>query len=254
MSTSPPLQYLNFKQLIDLTGAVQRLIRSRLWAQIVVGMILGVTLGMLEGRRIRVAAVSHSPQFDKRANLMRAIERAMEEAVDQEEMVVFPAEREGRPVVARAHEALLHESEAGSAATFPLVHGERVVGALTFERAAGHRFEVPALEICAAVASVAGPIIELKHGNEASLPRHAGRSAKGLWDKLVGPGHPGWKLGAIGISALAAFLALATGAFRVSAKVVRLSRPAVLQRSVQATTVIPHMYPISDVEAVTVNR
>lgn len=176
-----------------------------------------VTLGMLEGKRVRVAAVSHSPQFEKRANLMRAVERAMEEAVDQEEPVVYPPEQTDLPVVARAHEALLHESQAGSAATFPLVHGEQVIGALTFERAAGHRFDVPALEVCAAIAAVAGPIIELKQGNEASLPVHAGRSAKGLWDKLAGPGHPGWKLGALGVIALAAFLALATGDFRVSA-------------------------------------
>lgn len=190
-----------------------------------------VTLGLLEGKRVRVAAVSHSPQFEKRANLMRAIERAMEEAIDQEEMVVYPGEREGRPVVARAHEALLHESEAGSATTFPLVHGGRVVGALTFERAAGHRFEAPTLEICAAVASVAGPIIELKHGNEASLPLHAGRSAKSLWEKLAGPGRPGWKLGAIGVAALAAFLALASGEFRVSAN---STVEGVVQRAVSA--------------------
>jgi RND family efflux transporter MFP subunit len=190
-----------------------------------------VTLGMLEGKRVRVAAVSHSPQFEKRANLMRAIERAMEEAVDQEEMVVYPAEREGRPVVARAHEALLRESEAGSATTFPLEHGGHVVGALTFERAAGHRFEVPTLEVCAAVASIAGPIIELKHGNEASLPMHAGRSAKGLWQRLAGPGHPGWKLGAIGLSAAATFLAFATGEFRVSAN---STVEGVVQRAVSA--------------------
>jgi len=190
-----------------------------------------VTLGLLEGKRVRVAAVSHSPQFEKRANLMRAIERAMEEAIDQEEQVVYPAERGGQPVVARAHEALLNESQAGSATSFPLVHGDRVIGALTFERAAGHRFEAPALEICAAVASVAGPIIELKHGNEASLPLHAGRSAKSLWDRLVGPGHPGWKLGTIGVIAVAAFLALASGDFRVSAN---STVEGVVQRAVSA--------------------
>ena len=190
-----------------------------------------VTLGMLAGQRVKVSAVSHSPQFEKRANLMRAIERAMEEAIDQEEAVVYPAEREGRPVVARAHEALLHESQAGSAATFPLVHGERVVGALTFERAAGHRFDVPALEVCEAVASISGPIIELKHANEASLPVHAGRSAKSLWDKLAGPGYPGWKLGAIGVIAVAAFLALASGDFRVSANSMV---EGVVQRAVSA--------------------
>lgn len=176
-----------------------------------------VTLGLLQGARVKIAAVSHSPQFEHRANLMRAIERAMEEAIDQGEPVVYPPERDGPAVVARAHEALLQESEAGSAATFPLVHGERVIGALTFERAAGHRFDAPVLEVCEAVASVAGPIVELKQGNEASLPLHTGRSVKSLWQRLAGPGYPGWKLGSLAVIALAAFLALATGEFRVSA-------------------------------------
>ncbi|MGA7984717.1 MAG: HlyD family efflux transporter periplasmic adaptor subunit [Burkholderiales bacterium] len=175
-----------------------------------------VSLGTLDGKRIKLRAVSHSAQFEQRANLLRAVEGAMEEAVDQVETVVFPPEQDARPVVARAHEALLHESEAGSAASFPLLHGERVVGALTLERAKGYRFDVPTLEVCAAVASVAGPIIELKRGNEISLPLHAGRSAKGLWEKLVGAGHAGLKLGALGVAALAAFFAFATGPYRVS--------------------------------------
>lgn len=176
-----------------------------------------VTLGLLKGRRVTVTAVSHSPMFESRANLVRAIERAMEESVDQEAVVVYPPEGDEQPVVARAHEALLAESEAGSAATFPLVNGDGIVGALTFERAAGHRFEAPTLEVCEAVASIAGPVVELKQANEASLPVHAARSARGFWDRLFGPGYPGYKLTAIGVIALAIFLALAEGAFRVSA-------------------------------------
>jgi RND family efflux transporter MFP subunit len=175
-----------------------------------------VTIGVLDGRRVKVRAVSHSSQFEQRANLLRAVESAMEEAIDQEEAVVYPPAQPARAVVSRAHEALLHESEAGSAATFPLLHGDKVVGALTLERAKGFRFDVPTLEVCQAVASVAGPIVELKRGNEISLPLHAGRSAKGLWEKLVGPGHAGLKLGVAGVAALAAFLAFATGPYRVS--------------------------------------
>src|SRR5512146_2895202 len=175
-----------------------------------------VTLGILDGRRIKVRAVSHSSQFEQRANLLRAVEAAMEEAVDQEEAVVYPPVQPGLPVVARAHEALLHESEAGSAATFPLLHGEKVVGALTLERAKGYRFDVPTLEVCQAVASVAGPIVELKREGEVSLPLHAGRSAKGLWQRLVGPENAGLKLAIAGVAALALFLGFATGPYRVS--------------------------------------
>ena len=176
-----------------------------------------VSLGLLKGRRVTIRAVSHSPQFDRRANLMRAIEAAMEEAIDQGERVVYPALKDSRPLVARAHEALLQESEAGSAASFPLVHGERVIGALTLERAAGHRFDSATLVVCEAVASVAGPIAELKRGNEAGLLAHGGRSAKRLWEKLAGPGNAGFKLGTVAFLAIAAFLALATGEFRISA-------------------------------------
>ena len=190
-----------------------------------------VSLGILEGNRIRVRAVSHSSQFERRANLVRAVEGAMEEAVDQEDSVVYPPEQEARAIVARAHEALLHESEAGSAVTFPLLHGSRVVGALTLERAKGFRFDLPTLEVCKAVASVAGPIVELKRGNEISLPLHAGRSAKGLWEKLVGPGHAGLKLGALGLAAAALFLAFATGTYRVSAN---STIEGVVQRAITA--------------------
>jgi len=162
---------------------------------------------------------------------MRAVEGAMEEAVDQEQAVVYPVEQQARPVVTHAHEALLHESEAGSAATFPLVHNDRVVGALTLERAKGHRFDLPTLEVCEAVASVAGPIIDLKRGTELSLLGHAGRSAKGLWERLVGPGYSGLKLGAAGLVALAAFLAFVTGPFRVSANA---TIEGIVQRAITA--------------------
>jgi RND family efflux transporter MFP subunit len=191
-----------------------------------------VSLGILEGRRIKVSAVSHSPRFDRRASLMLAIEGAMEEAIDQEETVVCPAGHGERPVVALAHEALLRESQAGSAATFPLAHGDRVVGALTLERASGYRFDAPTRVICEAVASVAGPIVDLKRGNEIGLLRHVGRSAKTLWEQLVGPGHAALKLATPAVLAIAAFLAFATGDYRVSAN-------SILEGTVQRAVTAP---------------
>lgn len=192
-----------------------------------------VALGVVKGHSVRIRAVSHSPQFEKRANLMRAIEGAMEEAVDQGESVVSPPERdEGRAVVARAHETLLQESGAGSAATFPLLSEGRVIGALTLERATGHRFDVPTLEICEAVAAVAGPIVELKRAGEMNLAAHAGRSALSLWRGLAGPGHAALKLGAAGLVLAAAFLAFATGPYRVSAN-------ATLEGAVQRAITAP---------------
>jgi len=190
-----------------------------------------VALGTLDGQRIKLRAVSHSAQFDGRANLLRAVEGAMEEALDQEASVVYPPQ-ELHPVVARAHEQLVHESAAGSAATFPLMHAGRLVGALTLERAAGHRFDAATLEVCAAVASIAGPLIELTRAGDAGLPTHAWQATRGQWHKLAGPGHPGLKLAAAAGAALALFLAFASGMYRVAAN-------ATLEGAVQRAVTAP---------------
>jgi multidrug efflux pump subunit AcrA (membrane-fusion protein) len=176
-----------------------------------------VTLGLLKGERVKVWSMSHSGQFDRRANLMRAVEEAMDEAIDQRSTVVYPPERSTQQVVAISHANLVRESESGSAVTLPLESGGKAVGALTLERAPGLQFDPLSVEICEAVAAVAGPIIELKRGNERGLLGHVGQSVGGLWSKFFGPGHPLFKLAALGTVALAAFLSFATGDYRLSA-------------------------------------
>jgi hypothetical protein len=228
---------LRLKLALDMTASlleIQRFSESATAFATQLAAQLGcdrVALGLVGGKRVRVTAVSHSPHFERRANLVRAIESAMEEAIDQGEAVVYPPVDERRPVVTRAHEALLRESEAGCAATFPLVHGRELVGALTLERAPGYRFEAPTLVVCEAVAAIAGPIVELKRLGEVGLPLHAGRSARGLWEKIAGPGNAGLKLSMSATLAVAAFLSLATGDFRVAADA---TLQGVVQRAVTA--------------------
>src|SRR5262249_2462747 len=76
-----------------------------------------VALGALDGGRVRLRALSHSGQFNARANLSRALELAMDEALDQREMVMLPAPEGAAPQVTLAHGQLLRESEAGAALT-----------------------------------------------------------------------------------------------------------------------------------------
>jgi RND family efflux transporter MFP subunit len=177
-----------------------------------------VALGALAGGRARLRALSHSGQFNARANLARALELAMDEAIDQREVVMLPAPEGAAPQVTMAHGQLLRESEAGAVLTLPLARGEHVVGALTLERPAGYGFDAPSLQLCEAVAAVAGPIVELKLAAERGLAAHANDVAQDFWRKLAGPRHAGLKLAA-GATALAAlFLAFATGEYRVSAE------------------------------------
>jgi hypothetical protein len=62
-----------------------------------------VSFGFLRRGSIRVEALSHSAQFAKDANLMRAIAIAMEEAIDQETAIVFPPHPGEESLVTRGH-------------------------------------------------------------------------------------------------------------------------------------------------------
>lgn len=175
------------------------------------------SLGILGKGTIRIRAVSHSGQFDRRTSLLRLAAEAMEEAVDQHAPVAFPPPAQGAPLVARVHEQLAREAGAGAVASFPLESSGSTVGALTLERPAGQAFDAPSLELAAAVAAVCGPIVALKLDGERGLAAHALASAGGFWRRLVGPRHAALKLVAAATAAAALFFAFATGAYRVSA-------------------------------------
>lgn len=177
-----------------------------------------VTLGILEDDQVRIRAVSHSGQFDRRASLLRAVELAMEEAIDQRQRVVYPQPADSPPVVSIAHAQLVHESGAGSAATFPLATNNLVLGALTFERAVGLSLDALSVEVCEAVAALSGPIVELKQAAERGLLAHIYDLAKDLWERVVGPQNAGTKLVMAATGAAALFLGFATGDYRVSAE------------------------------------
>jgi len=175
------------------------------------------TLGVLERGRIRIRAVSHSGQFDKRANLLQFAAEAMEEAIDQKAAVSFPPAQEGARLVARAHELLQREAGAGAVATFPLESGGKVIGALTLERPAGFQLDAPTLELAEAVAAVCGPIVALKLGGERALGVHLLDVLTGFWQKLVGPRHATYKFVAAAAALLVLFFAFVDGMYRISA-------------------------------------
>src|SRR3972149_2872066 len=86
-----------------------------------------VTLGFLRRGRARAVAVSHSAKFSRSSNLVRAIEQAMDEAIDQRALVVWPQPSDWRPQVARAHAELARQHAVGNVCTVPLVEGGRVL-------------------------------------------------------------------------------------------------------------------------------
>jgi RND family efflux transporter MFP subunit len=177
-----------------------------------------VLLGLAHGGGMRIEAVSHTVQFDRQANLLTAAAAAMSEALDQREAIVFPQDRDERPVVTLAHAELAQLSGAGAVATIPLMHEGIAIGALTLERGSALRFDAPTLELLEGLAAMLGPLLALRLDQGRSLTSQAASRAQGFWARLVGPRHAGLKLGA-GLAVIAAlFLIFATGEYRVGAE------------------------------------
>ncbi len=94
-----------------------------------------VSLGWVGDHYVRLVAVSHVENFDARSSATRALEAAMEEALDQESALLWPAPAESRQVL-RAHQAYADQVGALGLTTLPLACGEQVDAVLCLERAA----------------------------------------------------------------------------------------------------------------------
>ena len=135
-------------------------------------------------------------------------------------------------LITRAHEKLVTEHRAGAACTVPLGNDGQIYGALTFERAAEQTFERPTIELCEVVASLLGPILELKRKGGEPLHHRAMAHFRSFTKKLFGPKHTLLKL--ITCTGLLAGIVLAfvDGTYRVTARVT-------LEGTVQHTVTAP---------------
>jgi len=190
-----------------------------------------VSIGFRRGTRTRVRALSHSATFAAKANLIRGMESAMDEAMDQQLAVVYPPLPDAPAQPCRAHARLVDVTEAGGLCTVPLSDDDQLLGALTMQRPKGETFDARDVELARYVALLAGPVLELKRREDRWLLGKAWESQVRFLGKLFGPRHLGLKLSALAATALAVFLFFAEGEYRVSADA---ALQGVVQRAVTA--------------------
>jgi hypothetical protein len=176
-----------------------------------------VSVGFVRGGRAQVKAVSHSAQFGKQTNLIRAIGSAMEEAADQQATILYPPEARAAARVIRAHAELARQHGSGAICTIPLSHGEGILGALTLERPADRPFDPLTVELCEALAALAGPVLEIQRRDDRWLAAKAVETCRIWLGHLIGPRHVALKLAVAGAVAVVLFFSFAKGDFRVSA-------------------------------------
>lgn len=175
-----------------------------------------VSIGFLRRGRIDVTALSHAAQFGRRMNLIRDIGAAMDEAVDQECIVLHPAETQGDYFISRAHAELARAHDAGFILTVPLGTPGRQLGAITFERPSGHDFDQATVDLCDCVAAVLGPLLETKRRNDRLIIWKLSASIGNQLKRLFGPRHLGRKLSLAVTVAVIVFFAVVKMDYRVT--------------------------------------
>jgi len=176
-----------------------------------------VCIGFLNGKHAEVKGVSHSATFGKKANLIRAIEAAMDEAMDQQATVVYPAAEDGPLQVTCAHANLNENHGKAEICTVPFTDGDQLLGAITLEMPSGEPLDEKTIRLCEHAASLLGPILEVKRKDDRWLIRKALDSAKEHARKLVGPRNVGLKLTAGTAAVLLLFIIFVSGDYRVTA-------------------------------------
>lgn len=92
-----------------------------------------ICLGWREGDYVRVQAMSHTEKFERKMEAIKRLEQTMEEALDQDELIVWPRP-ENSTSVTRDHEKYAAEQNIKHLCSVPLRLKNQAVGVLTCER------------------------------------------------------------------------------------------------------------------------
>lgn len=141
-----------------------------------------VSLGMVDGPRLRICGVSHSGNFDPRLARLRALEPVMRETLPQPSVLVQaePSSASASAPLADAmidypaHRQLLAAEKRQTLCSVPLTAAKSSVGVLLFEFGDQQPFSADRLALCETLGRVLGPLLALKQQRD-----------RPLWKKLL---------------------------------------------------------------------
>ena len=192
-----------------------------------------VSIGYRQGLPLRLQALSHVASFDSRTQLVRRIEAAMEEAVDQRTTLIHPALGAPATCITRAHSELSEQQGQGAICTIPLPgRAGRTIGAITLERGASQPFDPESVAWCESLAQLIGPALEMKRGKDRSLWSHRGSFLRQWAGRLFGLSRLKLKLALLGATSVLVLLSVIDGDYQVTA-------PASIEGGVRQLLVAP---------------
>lgn len=176
-----------------------------------------VTVGFRSGVVIKTECISHLSSFDPRTQLVRRLEAAMEESLDQARTIVVPCIDGNDSNIDKANRDLSGHNQNCSVMTVPLTGRGNNFGALVFERNANQPFDSDTQSWCESVLDAVAPAMELKRFDERPLRKKVADSARKTLSELLGPKYLKLKVVLVAACAIVALAAMIDGNHRVSA-------------------------------------
>jgi hypothetical protein len=174
-----------------------------------------VSLGWFEKGFIKLQGISRTERFDPKMDAVVAIEKVMEEALDQDDEIIWPSP-EHYALVNRDHAGFAKANQSSAVCSIPLRQDGKVVGVVTLERAIGD-FSLAELQQLRLVADqVVNRLSDLKRRDKWL----GGRLAEDMREKFagfLGPEHTWMKATGIAIALVLAILILVRPNYRVEA-------------------------------------
>jgi hypothetical protein len=148
-----------------------------------------VSIGWLKGKYVKLKAMSHTEQFDRKQELSVAIEKAMEECLDQEEIVQYEADGTSSENVTRAAQALSKMQGGTGIISLPLRRKDEIHGVVTLEFPPNYKLAPQAATGLAVAAELLAPQLYDRHENDRYITTKIALSTREGIKLAIGPKH-----------------------------------------------------------------
>ena len=211
------------RRVLEVLDAVNRSRRFLSVAMALCNEIAGrlgcnrVSLGFLDGRCVRVRAMSHTDTFGREMRVVQAIEATMEECLDQDLEVIHPAA--DTAMYASRAAAKLSEGHGPSAIlSLPIREDGEAAAVMTLERPPERPFHsLEEIETVRLICDLCAPrLLDLRQSDRWFGARLAAQ-AREYVGVLLGPEHTWAKVAAALVFLMAVFFTTAKGDYRINA-------------------------------------
>jgi len=201
-----------------------------------------VSLGYVKNHNVRLQTISNSTHEVTRQNIVKSIETAMLEAIDQRETIVYPP-ADNSYYATQDHDALIRQHAGEYICTVPLIVNETIIGAVMFERQGNAgAFSDETKALCEQLAALFSPMLHYRRLNDRPITEKIKASSRGLLSGIFGSGYMGSKLLSLLLLGALSFSFFLQWDYKVSAN-------AILEGAIERVITSPEEGYIKDASA-----